>query len=73
GYSGTEIRNADVYISRSILGREFTDTLVNMTFLAALKLPFFDLSVSQADIHRERIRQTLQEIPTLDFAEPACV
>lgn len=73
GYSGTEIRTADVYISRSILGREFTDTLVNMTFLAALKLPFFDLSVSQADIHRERIRQTLQEIPELAFAEPVCV
>ncbi len=73
GYSGTEIRNADVYISRSILGREFLDTLINMTFLSALKLPFFDLSVSQADIHRERIRQTLQEIPTLDFSEPVCV
>ncbi|HNS09364.1 MAG TPA: sulfatase-like hydrolase/transferase [Candidatus Ozemobacteraceae bacterium] len=73
GYSGTEIRNADAYISRSILGREFLDTLINMTFLVALKLPFFDLSVSQADIHRERIQKTLQEIPELDFSEPACV
>lgn len=73
GYSGTEIRNADSYISRSIPGREFLNTLINMTFLAALKLPFFDLSVSQADIHRERIRQTLQEIPELAFSEPVCV
>ncbi len=73
GYSGTEIRNADSYISRSIQGREFLNTLINMTFLAAMKLPFFDLSVSQADIHRERIRQTLQEIPELAFSEPICV
>lgn len=73
GYSGTEIRTADVYIARSIPGREFINTLINMTFLAALKLPFFDLSVSQADIHRERIRQTLQEIPELAFSEPVCV
>lgn len=73
GYSGTEVRTADSYISRSIPGREFLNTLVNMTFLAVLKLPFFDLSVSQADIHRERIRQTLQEIPELAFSEPVCV
>ena len=65
GYSGTELRNADIYLSRTLLGREFFDSLISSTFLAALKLPFFDMSVSQADVHRGRIRETLEALPEL--------
>ena len=73
GYSGTEIRTADVYFSRSVFGREFLDTLINMTFLAALKLPFFDMSISQADIHRERVRQTMRDLVALKLHTPTFV
>lgn len=74
GYSGTELRSADRYLSRNLLGREFMHTLANTTFLAALKLPFFDLAVSQADVHRARIRQTLQSLPSVKLPEgPAII
>ncbi len=80
GYSGTELRNADIYISRTLMGREFFDTLVNSTFLAALKLPFFDMAVSQADIHRNRIIDTFTSLgegklpaaPAVVFAHITC-
>ncbi len=74
GYSGTELRNADIYLSRTLLSREFFDLLIGNTFLAALKLPFFALSVSQADVHRGRIKETLETLPALRLpAGPAMV
>jgi len=74
GYSGTELKTADRYISRTLLSREFFHTLINTTFFAALKLPFFDLSVSEADIHRERIRNTLSAIANQNLpSEPVFV
>ncbi len=80
GYSGTELRNADIYLSRTLMGREFFNTLINSTFLVALKLPFFDMAVSQADIHRNRIRETLASLgevklpagPVFVFAHITC-
>lgn len=73
GYSGTELRNADVYLSRSLMSREFLNMLINSTVLVAMKFPFLDMSVSQADIHRERITDTIATIATMRFSRPAAV
>jgi hypothetical protein len=67
GYSGTELKTADYYLSRNLLSREFLHTLINTTFFAALRLPFFDFTVSEAEIHRDRIRRTLTSFSSLSL------
>lgn len=65
GYSGTELRNADIFQSRSMLSREFFNILINSTFLLALKFPFLNTTVTQADKHRERIIDTCNSLGTV--------
>ncbi|MEW6710483.1 MAG: sulfatase-like hydrolase/transferase [Candidatus Riflebacteria bacterium] len=65
GYSGTEIKRADLYIARSLLNTEFINILINTTYLAKFKTDFFDVTQTQIEAHRERIKQTFDGISTL--------
>ncbi|MFZ5949436.1 MAG: sulfatase-like hydrolase/transferase [Candidatus Rifleibacteriota bacterium] len=62
GYSGTEMKRADLYIARSLLNTEFINILINTTYLAKFKTDFFDVTQTQIEAHRERIKQTFDGI-----------
>ena len=65
GSLSTEMRNADVYFSDSIVVKEFSDGLLRNTILAKISLPFFNLAKHQTDVHRYKVKRPLLEIPSL--------
>ena len=65
GYTGTEMRKTDFYISQDKLNREFINLVLNTTYLAAFKLSFFDLLQLQIDIHRNRINTIFSKTPEI--------
>ncbi|NCB38573.1 MAG: hypothetical protein EOM80_07375 [Erysipelotrichia bacterium] len=67
GYTGTELREADIYFSRSMLSREFIDLLLNSTYLSAMKFSFFDAAETRADVHRERIKDVFNLLGSFDL------
>lgn len=75
GYSGTELRNADKYIVRDLIDRQFLNVLLNSTFLTAFKSSGFGLAKTQIEIHRNRINDVFAEIPEVakNEAKPVIV
>ena len=65
GYSGTEIRNADMYVTSGLPLDEFQNTLLNTTVVPAVMktLPF------QYDFHRKRILHTFERLVTLSESD----
>ncbi|GAB4284848.1 MAG: hypothetical protein Kow0029_31560 [Candidatus Rifleibacteriota bacterium] len=65
GHSGTELKNADKFLGREMIGREFLNVLLNSTFLSALRTSVFDLTETQVQVHRNRVNEVFATLPEL--------